>query len=276
MARVTYVKKAQQRYETKPVLDAEGKPVKIALTRKDGSPKMTSAKRGRTPRPVFITKTEPDKSRPKPLHKCGKCGVTIEVGQPYKWIKPKSGPYGGRLMVRCGTCPTWQVWDYSSSLSAQIARIEHDASEAVASAESEDDVESALNDAAEAIRDLAEQKRESASNIEDGFGHATYQSEELEQQGDDLESWADEVEQTDVEPLTDFTCSNGCTDGQATCDSCDGTGKEHGTEDGDECLECEGDGEVECGWCDGTGPDLEAARESWQTAVDDALGNCPV
>ena len=67
MARVTHVKKAQQRYETKPVLDADGNPVKIALTKADGSPKMTSAKGGkRTPRPVFITKTAPDKSKPKP------------------------------------------------------------------------------------------------------------------------------------------------------------------------------------------------------------------
>lgn len=272
MARVTHVKKAQQRYETRPVLDADGKPVKIALTRADGTPKMTSAKRGRTPRPVFITKTEPDKTRPKPLHKCGKCGTTIEVGQPYKWIKPKSGPYGGRLMVRCGPCPTWQVWDYSSSLPAQVAKIAHEVQQAVDGAESADDVEAAMNDAAEAIRDLAEQKRESASNIEDGFGHATYQSEELEQMGGDLDSWADDVEGTNVTPLEDFDCPAACSEGEAECSDCGGTGAD---EDGAPCDECGQSGTVECPECDGTGHDLEAARETWQEEVS-AVDECPV
>lgn len=49
MARVTHVKKAQQRYETRPVLDENGQPVKIALTKADGSPKMTSSKGGKRP-----------------------------------------------------------------------------------------------------------------------------------------------------------------------------------------------------------------------------------
>lgn len=268
MARVTFVKKAQQRYETRPVLDDKGQPIKIALTKGDGSPKMTSSKGGkRTPRPVFITKTEPDKTRPKPNYQCGKCQAEILPGQPYKWIKPKSGPYGGRLMVRCGTCPTWQVWDYSNSLSAQVARIEHDATSALDDATSAEDVTAALNDAASSIRDLAEQKRESASNMEEGFGHATYQSEDLEQQGDNLEGWADEVEAQDVEDLDVFDCA-ACTDGQAECPACDGTGED--------CADCDGTGEEECSECDGTGNDLEAARESWSEAVSEALGNCPV
>lgn len=280
MARVTYVKKAQQRYETKPVLDAQGNPVKIALARKDGTPKTTSAKRGS--RPIFITKTEADKTRPKPLHTCGKCGKVIEVGQPYKWIKPKSGPYGGRLMVRCGDCPTWQVWDYSSSLNAQVARIEHDANSAVDAAEDEGDVEAALNDAADAIRDLAEQKRDAAQNMEDGFGHATYQSEELAQQAEDLDSWADDVEGTDVDALETFDCQAACSEGRIECPECQGSGtvERQVGEDEDyqdvECDACWGDLDVECEDCDGTGTDLEAARESWSEAVSDALGNCPV
>lgn len=270
MARVTYVKKAQQRYETRPVLDEHGQPVKIALTKKDGTPKTTSAKKGS--RPIFITKTVADKTRPKPNHVCGKCRTEIQPGQPYKWIKPKSGPYGGRLMVRCDSCPTWQVWDYSSSLSAQVARIEHDAANAVDNAESTDDVTAALTDAADAIRDLAEQKREGASNIESGFGHATYQSEELEQTADDLDAWADDVEGADLDDLETFDCQAACTDGRQDCPECDGSG----TVEGKPCEGCDGDLDVECEDCDGTGYDLEAARESWSEAVQDALGNCPV
>lgn len=277
MARVTHVKKAQARYHTKPVLDDDGKPVKIALTRKDGSPKMTRAKGNRPARPVFITKTVADKTRPKPNYTCGKCGVEIKPGDPYKWIKPKSGPYGGRLMVRCAKCPTWQVWDYSSSLSANIARIEHDASEAIMSAGTVEDAEAARDDAAQAIRDLAEQKREAASNIEGGFGHATSQSEELEQMADDLESWADDVEGVDLDDLSEFPCDN-CTDGQTECSACAGTGKEDESDDenAEDCADCDGNGEVECDFCDGEGHDLEAARESWDQALADELGNCPV
>lgn len=287
MARVTHVKRAQRRYATKPVLDAQGQPIKIALTGKDGTPKTTSAKRGS--RPIFITKTVRDTTRPLPNYTCDKCGAEIEPGQPYKWIKPKSGPYGGHMRTRCGSCPTWQVWDYSYSLSAQIARIEHDATEAVYTAESTDDVESILNDAAEQIRELAEQKREGASNIEEGFGHATYQSEELEQQAEDLDSWADDVEGTDVpEPeMTEDECPacDGTGEVSDTCSNCDGDGEVHD----ETCETCNGDGEVfeTCDECGGTGTqegdpenlsddDLENAREAWSEAVSEALANCPV
>jgi hypothetical protein len=267
MARVTRVAKAQQRYETKPVLGEDGKPLKIALTKGDG-----------TPRPVFITKTERDLTRPKPNLRCDFPGCEdpeIRPGQAYMWIKPKSGPYGGSQRNRHQTHRAWHVWEYSNSLSAQVARIEHDAD--VDSAESEDDVTSVLNDAAEAIRDLASQKREGAENIESGFGHATYQSEELEQQADDLESWADDVEATEVEDLSSFDCQAACSDGQADCPECDGTGTAQ-EDDGlnDKCDDCDGSGQVECEDCDGTGYDLEAARESWAEAVQEALSACPV
>lgn len=274
MARVTHVKKAQQRYETKPVLDDQGQPVKIALTKADGSPKMTSAKRGKTPRPVFITKTVADKTRPKPLQVCGKCGDTIKVGDPYKWIKPKSGPYGGRLMVRCGPCPTWNVWDYSSSLSARVAQIENDAS--LDGAESLEDAQAVAGEAAEAIRDLANEKRESASNIEDGFGHATYQSEELEQQADDLDTWADEVEGTEFPDPEDADYLD---QEDVDCDECQGTGTvEQQEDDGDDYAE------VECETCGGSGQvendDPETDWDAWRDAADEALnetlGNCPV
>ena len=272
MARVTHVKRAQQRYATKPVLDEKGQPVKIALTKSDGTPKMTRAKGNRPARPIFITKTEADKSQPLPLHKCGKCGKTIEVGDPYKWIKPKSGPYGGRLMVRCAACPTWNVWDYSSSLSAQVARIEHEAD--LDGVETLEDAQAVAQEAADAIRELAEQKRESASNIEDGFGHATYQSEELEQQADDLDTWADEVEGIEFPDPDEYLDED-----EVECDECQGTGTvERQDDEGDDYTE------VECDDCGGTGQveneDPETDWDEWrsaaQDALADALGNCPV
>lgn len=276
MARTTHVKKAQQRYETKPVLDEQGNPIKIALTKADGSPKTTSAKKGS--RPIFITKTERDLTRPKPNYTCGKCGTEILPGMPYKWIKPKSGPYGGRMMVRCGPCPGWNVWDYSSSLSAQVARIEHDAD--LTGVESVEDAQGVAEAAADAIRELAEQKRESASNIEDGFGHATYQSEELEQQADDLDTWADEVAETEFPDPEDSEYQE-----DATCEACGGDGQEDNPdwdEDEAEDPDYSEPEQIDCAECDGSGEkaDLETDWDVWRDAAEEALGEtlgaCPV
>ena len=195
MARVTFVKKTQQRYKMVAVIDeATGKPKRTPVMGRDGEQR--TDKRGNK---VFMRVTVADKNQPLPDLKCESCGKVIPVGDPHKHVTPKSGPYGGSKRVRCSKCPTWQVWDLSHSLSAQIARISHEAQEAFnAGVESVDDVEAILSQAAEEIRGLAEEKRESAGNIEDGFGHSTYVSDELNEVADSLESWADDVEQADV------------------------------------------------------------------------------
>jgi hypothetical protein len=118
----------------------------------------------------------------------------------YKHVTPKSGPYGGTKHVRCANCPTWQVWDLSNSLSARLSQISHEFSSAQPF-ESPDDVTSALEQAAEAIREIASEKEEGASNIEEGFGHETYQSSELRETADSLNTWADEIEEVEVPDL---------------------------------------------------------------------------
>jgi len=212
MARVTYVKAAQQRYKMVPVLDADGNQVITAVTRKNGDARVT--KRGRE---VTRRQTVADKSQPLPPEKCGKCGTTIEVGMPYKHISPKSGPYGGRRMVRCASCPSWQVWEYSSSLSARTAEIAHDFWNALAECDDEDSVQTTLNDAAERVREIAEEKREGASNIEEGFGHSTYQSDELNDIADQLDSWADEIEGATIPEYPEAE--------EQDCEDCEGSGE---------------------------------------------------
>ena len=204
MARVTHVKKAQQRYETIPVIDPETGQQKVTpVLRRDGSQKTT--KKGK---PVVMRVTEADKSQPLPNHVCDKCGKEIEVGQPYKWIAPKSGPYGGSKKYRCGECPTWHLWEYNYSRGAQVARVQYEGGDAISSAESLDDIKNALEEAAGEIRSLADEAEEGANNIEDGFGHETYQSQELREQSESLNSWADECEEwepSEEEPdLSDF------------------------------------------------------------------------
>jgi hypothetical protein len=252
MARITRVAKAQQRYHTLPILGADGKPVKIALKRKNGQPR--TDKRGN---PVFITKTMADTSRPKPLFRCDKCGKTIEIGQPYKHMTPRSGPYGGNLMTRCQACPDWQEWEYRSSLSARLAQIANDFWETVNSAESQEDVQSALQDAQSAIEELAQEKKDGAQNIEEGFGHSTYVSEELQQQGEDLESWAQEIGYLDVPNYPEAESQ--------TCEICDGAGEVG--DNPDEMVTCER--------CDGAGnytPEqpTEEQLEEWRSEVQDA------
>jgi hypothetical protein len=310
MARVHHVKRAQQRYYTKPVIDPEtGEPKRVQMKRRDGTPKMTRAKAGREPRAIFMTITEDDKSRPKPNLRCDKCSTEIKVGDPYKWVKTKS-TYGGTKRVRCAACPTWQQWELSSSLSARVAQVVHGFWQDFhgATIETADEVTDMLNSLAEEVRGLAEEKREGASNIEEGFGHPTFMSDELNETADQLDTWAEEIESADIpeapepeEQDCDECGGTGSTDcdecgatGQRDCEDCDGTGYEDGKEGGNGCGTCDAEGQVECEQCDGghnectecggTGqvtPEepTEEQLEEWRGEIESAVSivdECPV
>ena len=242
MARITRVKKAQQRYETVPVLDADGNPVTTPVLRKDGTPKTT--KKGKS---ITRRVTVADKTNPLPNHKCDKCGTEIKVGDPYKWIAPKSGPYGGTKKFRCASCPDWHLWDYNFSRGAQVARIQYEYSNEIAAADDVESIRSALESAANEIEGLGDEAEESANNIVDGFGHETYQSEELMQQAEDLRSWAQELAEWEPEG-------------------------EEPTEDDLDLPDDAGDEEK--------GDALTEAIESWledvRSSADDALNECPI
>ena len=259
MARTTHVARAQQRYETVPVIDPEtGQPKRTPVMRKDGTPKKTKAGRE-----VFMTVTVQDKTKPLPAYRCDACREPIEIGTPYKHISPKSGPYGGSKLTRHEACPSWQVWEYSSSLSARLAEISHNFSEALDGCESPDDVTSALSDAAGEVSSIAEEKATSAESVEEGFGHPTSASEQLAETAESLEEWAGEIESADVPEMVD--CED-CTDGKVECPACEGTGKTTEALDTD-CPDCSGDGEVECETCGGTGEDID----TWRDAVRDEV-----
>lgn len=257
MARVTNVKKAQQRYATVPLLDGSGNQKTTPVLRSDGSPK--TDKKGHA---IVRRLTTEDKTKPLPNHTCDKCRKEITVGSPYKWIAPKSGPYGGTKRYRCGECPTWEVWEYSSSLSARISQITADFD--VSEAESKEEVEEALNAIAEQIKELAEEKREGASNIEDGFGHATSMSDELNETADNLDSWADEIEQVDVPDYPEPE--------EGDCEECGGTGKIEVVQNGSSGIM---HSEETCEACNGEKvftPDepTEDQIDEWRSEVEDA------
>lgn len=275
MARVTHVRRAQQRYATTPVLDEQGQPKRVPVFRK-GTDQPRTNKHGRA-QTMLVTRQ--DREHPLPPYTCDACHQPIEVGTPYKWIAPKSGPYGGRRLNRHEGCPTWNVWEYSSSLSARTAQIAYDfwTTFDAADAESTDDIESMLEDCASEIEALAEEKRESATNIEDGFGHPTSASEELEQVADDLDSWAEEVRSADLPEFPD-QCSECDGEGKAQCETCEGTGTSDGDEEGN-CTPCDGTGEVDCEACEGTGEPSEEDKGNWLDEVREAVSivdECPV
>lgn len=281
MAKVTHVKKAQQRYATVPVIDPETGQQKRTPVMRRGEQK--TDKRGR---PVFMNVTRADKTQPLPNRKCEKCGVEIKVGDPYKHVTPKSGMFGGTTRFRCEPCPTWQPWELSSSLSARVAQIQHDYEQAMNGAESPEDVETALNDAAEAVKEIAEEKAESASNIMDGFGHETEKSSELSEIAESLHEWASEIESAAMEVQgfeEEEDCEQCSGEGEIEdiCIDCEGAGQwtdDESETDETECENCEGTGKVaqDCEECSGTGK-VEADFAEWldenqPTVMDD----CPV
>lgn len=272
MARVTHVKSAQQRYATVPVLNEDGTPKVTPVMRKDGTQRTT--KHGK---PVTMRVTERDTTKPLPLLSCDFPGCDIDggkiaVGAPYKHVTPKSGPYGGRQRNRHAAHPSWQVWDLSDSLSANVQRIQSEGSDTIGAAawESPDDATGDLESIAQEVRDLAETKRESAENIREGFGHDTYQSEELDGVADELESWADDLEGVDIPELPEPE--------EETCEACNGTGKsDEPTDEDDEpedCPECSGTGEVVPD--EPTEDQMDEWLENAREAAQEALDSCPV
>jgi hypothetical protein len=263
MARVTHVGAARQRYVMVPDIDPA-----------TGEQRTTTSKRRRPTRDgraeVTVRATVPDKSRPLPPETCDHCGGPIPVGAPYKWIKPKSGPYGGHRRTRHAACPTWQVWEYSNSLSARAAQIQHSAGSIIDGIEDEDSATSAAEEIAGMITELAQEKQESADSIESGFGHETSVSQELAGVASELESWASDVEGVSLDDWPEGE--------EVDCETCGGTGEDEAEtgEDGDpaECADCGGTGTVTA-----DEPSEDAVRE-WIDAAQQALLNavegCPV
>ena len=140
------------------------------------------------------------------VRRCHRCSTEIRKGDSYSWWKFRTGGRGGRKVFACAKpeCrPKASDLTQSPHLSAFYAAQES-ASEEIASWEVGEvaigeepdgsELDSILETYAEALREVGEGLEESATNIEDGFGHETYQSEELKERAESYESAADEAE----------------------------------------------------------------------------------
>jgi hypothetical protein len=136
-------------------------------------------------------------------HRCSACGQPIEVGQPYKWFKMKLARGG----VKKSYHPGCNIPPSHRTTSRMGAIYDAQAALNLSGCETVEDVQSELQSFAETVREVAEGYAESADNIESGFQHETYQSQELREKSESLESWADELEQWefsgDAEPVQD-------------------------------------------------------------------------
>jgi hypothetical protein len=217
MPRVHRVAHAQQRYARAPVTDPAGNQVIVPVSRT-----------GKGGKGVVMRRTQRDLSQPLDPYTCDFCGEPIEPGTAYKWIAPKSGPYSSRTLRRHASHPDWRVWEYSDSLSAQLAQVSYTFQEAVSSAESAEDVESALEDAAGEIESIADAKDEAADNMESGFGgHEIQPATDLHEIAEQLRSWADEIRNTEPPdfPEPEETDCDDCEgEGAPDCKTCGGSG----------------------------------------------------
>jgi len=221
-------------------------------------------------------------------HRCSACGQPIEVGQPYKWFKMKLSRGGIKKSYHetCTIPPSHRttsrmgiIWDAQAAVDFSAA-------------EDFDGIRQELETFAETVREVAEEYNESAQNIEDGFGHATYQSDELRERGEALESWADEIEQWDFsgeepdegdyETTDDEAYEAAVGEWQANEPQRDSfpEGEEGDEEHADAVNEWEGDEPTDS---DFQMPDEDAFKaaldevlEEARSEAQDAIDNCPV
>lgn len=123
-------------------------------------------------------------------------------------------------MNRHTTCPAWKPSELTSSTRLQILYSAQETAEADLEALMEpndvEDCESFLEDlrailegAGEEARAAAEHLEESASNIEEGFQHSTYQSEEMQDQASEINDWCDSAGYVTFEDFDEeFECND--------------------------------------------------------------------
>ena len=133
---------------------------------------------------------------------CYTCRKPIVEGQAYNWVQPSR--FSSRYNWHADHAPPPPSVLESNEKRARAmeafesAYDELDAIDTDAVTDADDLmtlIREVLDSCAEGVREAAEMWRESATNIEDGFGHATTISDEMNEHADLYDGVADEVEQ---------------------------------------------------------------------------------
>ena len=120
---------------------------------------------------------------------CRVCQHEIAVGESYKFFQKRFSP---KVFYCSNHYPKGS--DMVGGKAGDLMRIGEDLDDSLLGADTIEDIESALDTAMNDAEELAEELRQSVSNIEDGFGHTTMVSDELEERADAIESWGSELE----------------------------------------------------------------------------------
>jgi len=139
--------------------------------------------------------------------RCTSCGKAINPGDSYKWFANRVG----RMSMRKDYCADCTIRPSAMTTSPHLQTIyagQENAEDALGKLGDEaslSDIAEAVRGYAEALREASESYGESADNIEDGFGHETYQSAEIREKSEACESAADTVESMadDIESMDD-------------------------------------------------------------------------
>ncbi len=124
---------------------------------------------------------------------CGRCRTVLPKGSAYRWAKP--GFRSRTRLIRCmaSACSFWSS-ELTTSKLAEVYAAQEDALEAIDGAETIEDLEGILTDAAERAQAVAEEYREAA----EAMGEAGY---EMEERADEIDGWADTLTDVQFEEL---------------------------------------------------------------------------
>lgn len=197
----------------------------------------------------------------KKARRCTRCGTEIKPGDSYRWFATRIG----RSSQRKNFCSGCQIRPSDQTSSHHLQTL-YSATEGAEDALCGDDlslsdIADILRSCGEAVKEVGEGYQESADAIEEGFGHSTYQSEEIAEKAQELETFGDDLDSAadDIESLDD-------PDEEAASILADFEGETD--DDGKPVDEDEGDEFVQSV--------REERRENAVGAANDALCNCPM
>jgi len=188
---------------------------------------------------------------------CPACGKEIKAGDAYKWAK---GRFTSKK-IRCESCAFRQSDLTSSDKLSQVYAAQEAAEDAMAEWDGDgEEAKSIMETLAEAIREVAQEYQESADSIHENFSESST-ADECEEKANDLEQWADDCEQAGEEGEFDEDDIDFDEDNVAVEDCKDEAEKKDRIEKARE-------------------EKVEEARSEWrenlETAMNDAIGDCPV
>jgi hypothetical protein len=175
---------------------------------------------------------------------CGKCGKTIEVGQPYRWVQAKYS--SKRFRCEDSACSFRQSELVSSDKLSRVYGAQEQLEDFVNGWDGSDlqELKDACEECASELKDVAQEYSESADNIRNTISESPT-ADECEEKSQNIEGWADEIESA-----------------------------------GESLEEFEGEDEDESEDDEDAKPEDETKRIAWadacKEAVNDALGNCPL